>query len=255
MPLKSLKLSPAELQPDSMKPLKPKLIWSLTTAPKSVRNTLACEHVPFIETVLIHNSLTAEMLESAQSIVITSRKAVEALAPFADGYSSLPVVAVGPSSALALKQMGFNTVNTPETHTAVALIDLLALKPLPEPILFPHGDLGGETILKHFQEQHLSSIAPVVYATTARPGEVILAELAKIGTVDVIVLGSPSAVAVWKVLVETYNSTPLIATIGPTTAAACEQAGIPVWLQGRGHTEELIRSIIERYENQLHEYN
>jgi len=214
-----------------------------------VRNDLACVHIPFIKTVPALESLTVTMLDTAQSIVITSRKAVESLAPFSDDYHSLPVVAVGPATAGDLKKMGFDIVTTPEIHTAQAVVELLESNPLPEPILFPRGKLGGETLLNFFQDHNLTVISPVVYETQVRPVEVIQNALADVGMMDVIVLGSPSAVAVCKKLFETVTPVSRVATIGPTTASACRAAGIPVWLEGSGNAEELIEALTKRYEH------
>ena len=64
---------------------------------------------------------------------------------------------------------------------------------------------------------------------------------------EIVVLGSPSALNVWKQINDIVKPAPLISTIGPTTAEACRQTGLPVWLEGSGESTGLIEKIIARY--------
>ncbi len=223
-------------------------IWSLSTPPKFVADGIAWRHIPFIETIAVPDALTDAMMAQARSIIVTSRKAVDALHPFAAHYPSLPIVAVGPASADALRALGFANVSMPVEYTARGVAQYIADHPLPEPILFPRGNRGGATVLEYLRKFSLKHLAPVVYTTQERSAVDLGDDLNNLTHVKVVVLGSPSAVSVWTKISTAVTPAPKIATMGPTTTRACKNAQIPVWIEGAGEAAKLNHLISEKYE-------
>ncbi len=224
-------------------------IWSLSTPPKFSPEGIEWNHIPFIETTAVPDALTIAMLAEARSIVVTSRKAIDALRPFAADYSSLPIMAVGPASTHDLTALGFANVIMPTQYTARGVVEYLADHPLPEPILFPHGNRGGATVLEYLHKFGIKHTAPVIYTTRARSVGDLGNDLKNLTDVKVVVLGSPSAVSAWARISTTIKPAPKIATIGPTTTSACRDAEIPVWIEGAGEATNLNHLIAERYES------
>lgn len=223
-------------------------IWSLTTPPNFVADRIEWRHIPFIETIPVPDALTDSRMVQARSIVVTSRKAVDALRPFAADFAALPIVAVGPASADSLAALGFSNVSLPVEYTARGVVEYLTDHPLPEPILFPRGSRGGGAMLEYLQKYNLKHSSPVVYTTQERSVSDLGNDLNNFTDIKVLVLGSPSAVSVWSRLSTTITSAPKIATIGPTTTGACRDAQIPVWIEGVGEAANLNHLVTERYE-------
>lgn len=222
-------------------------IWSLSTPPNFVTDGIEWRHIPFIETIPVPDALTDTMMVQARSIIVTSRKAVDALRPFAADYPVLPIVAVGPASADALTALGFAHVHIPDEYSARGVVEYLTDHPLPEPILFPRGNRGGATMLEYLNKFNLKHTSPVVYTIQERSAGDLGDDLNNFTDIKVLVLGSPSAVSAWARISTTVTPPPKIATIGPTTTRACRDARIPIWLEGAGEAANLNHLVTERY--------
>lgn len=227
--------------------ISPVILWSLTTPPEIKKNGLSLIHIPFIETHGTPENLTSIMATAARSIIVTSLKAVAALKHHIGELRGRPIVSVGPATTGALTEAGFADVTMPAKYTAAGMIELLGTRPPPQPVLFPRGNRGGGTLIEYLNAQKLICITPIVYETCERDLAAIRVDLAAIPNLEIVVLGSPSALNVWKQINDIVKPAPLISTIGPTTAEACRQAGLPVWLEGSGESAGLIEKIIARY--------
>ena len=192
-------------------------------------------------------NLTSIMATAARSIIVTSLKAVAALKHHIGELRRRPIVSVGPATTRALTEAGFWDITMPAKYTAAGIIELLATRPLPQPVLFPRGNRGGGPLIKYLSARKLVCSTPIVYETCERDLASIRSDVASIPNLEIVVLGSPSALSVWKRINDIVKPAVLISTIGPTTAQACRQAGLPVWLEGSGESTGLIEKIIAKY--------
>ena len=128
----------------------------------------------------------------------------------------------------------------PAKYTAPGIIELLATRPLPQPVLFPRGNRGGGPLIKYLSARKLVCSTPIVYETYERDLASIRSDVASIPNLEIVVLGSPSALNVWKQINDIVKPAPLISTIGPTPAEACRQAGVTGWREGAGESTGLI---------------
>ncbi|MCH8327133.1 MAG: uroporphyrinogen-III synthase [Candidatus Marinimicrobia bacterium] len=225
----------------------PTILWSLLGSPNCPSDQLKWLHIPFIEITHLDHQVTLRNIQVAQSVVVTSTNAVPALKPYANALASLPIVAVGPATARALGQLGCENVSVPQRHDTQGVINLLEAAPPEQPVLFPRGNLGGATLLKYFQSAAIRHFSLMVYETRPRGIGDLRQQLEQVGHPDFIVLGSPSAVAVWQELAVAISPAPRIAAIGPVTALACKRAGLDVELTGNGDADLLVGDLMARY--------
>ena len=225
----------------------PTILWSLVSPPSAHLNQLNWLHIPFIQISQLAHQITSGNIEEAESVVVTSTNVVPALRPFAGALAATPMVAVGPATARALGEMGCENVRVPRQHDAQGVIDLLEAAPPRQPLLYPRGNLGGETLLRYFRSAEIRAFSPVVYETRPRGIDEIKRQLERGDHPDFVVLGSPSAVAVWQELSGTLSPAPRIATIGPVTTQACAASGLDVEFTGGGDAELLAAEMMDRY--------
>ena len=223
------------------------ILWSLVSPPSAHLNQLNWLHIPFIEISHLAHQINPGHIEVAESVIVTSTNAVPALSPFADALSATPMVAVGPATARALGEMGCVNVRVPPQHDAQGVIDLLEAAPPRQPLLYPRGNLGGDTLLKYFRSAEIRHFSPVVYETRPRGIDKISRQLERGDHPDIVVLGSPSAAAVWQELSGAISPAPRIASIGPVTTQACAASGLDVEFTGGGDADLLAAALMDRY--------
>ena len=172
--------------------------------------------LPCIEVELADAAtLAAAKAESAEAdwLVITSRRAVEALWP-EGGMPDTPVAAVGSATAAAVREAGGSCEIVGEGGSA-DLIDRLQADLSGRRILFPHASGADLSTVESLQKRGAEVTALVVYETRpAAPPD---------GAVDAAMFGSPSAVTGW-CLSRSLDEV-VLAAIGETTGAALGERG------------------------------
>ena len=209
----------------------PLVLWTLASPPPNPGGAGAqFRHLPFLRIKHLFHTVTTERLAPCRSAIITSANAVPPLAPHMARLQALPFFAIGDATRRALQAAGVERVGTPERATGRDLIVLLETQPPAEEVFFPRGSQGTQRVLDYLKQSGLSHYSPVVYRSEPRLTEHILAEVApKLWTA--VVLGSPSAVKGWNEVRGAIGPETPIATMGPTTSAACREHGFDVWLE------------------------
>ncbi len=221
----------------------PLVLWSLSSPPPAGHAGLHLLHLPFLRIQHLPRSVEAERVALCRSVVVTSVHVLPALAPHRDRLERLPFYAVGETTGRALHDSGFRQVETPPRATARDLVAYLRQRSLPPDVFFPHGSRGGKTVLDYLRDAAFPHYSPVVYRSLPRPADDILPDRPGESPMAV-VLGSPSAAGVWIGVQAALNKQVPICTIGPTTAAACSEAGLEVLLEAEsGDTADLFRQL------------
>jgi uroporphyrinogen-III synthase len=198
-------------------------------------------------------------VETYDWIVFTSANAVHAVVERADaiGISRGAVrgrrlATVGPATATAVRAALREPDFMPATTTAEALAHELRDVERTR-ILFPRGDLAGDTLPAELRQRGAFVDAVVVYRTI--PGDGVAAIVAGIraGTVDALLFTSASAVRfVAEALADELRDGaaadlprhPAVMCIGPTTADAARAAGLdPVSVAESAAQSELIDQV------------
>jgi len=154
----------------------------------------------------------------------------------------LRVAAIGTRTALCLSEHGVIPYFVPNEYIAEAILPGLGEDISGKRFLLPQSDLAREFLAKEILSAGGSADEIVAYHTrTTRPDSSIMDTL-RLG-VDVVTFASPSSVrGFMDVLVERgldahcLPGNPLIACIGPMTASAAREAGLPVHVEAKKHT-------------------
>ncbi len=173
----------------------------------------------------------AEILAAHPSpdvLLLTSAHAAQCVAEVAQrGFAPRVVAVVGPATALGARAASFTVAVQPAEPTGVAAVHAL-------------GDLKGRTVLYVHAEDAVAAttialersgahiVHAVAYRTVPAPG--LRAALDAAGPVDHALFYSPSAVHAYVAATAHASShrCPSVLAVGPTTAAACEAAGLTV---------------------------
>ncbi len=232
---------------------RPFILWTLTAPPPQDGNGgLKFVHIPFIRIDLLTGAVVPERLAACRSAIVTSRWAVAALAPHRNTLARLPAIAIGDATRNQLLAAGGSEIATPAQATGRDLVKLLRGQPLPAPIFFPHGNVGGRQVLAYLEEAELAHYSPVVYHTIERPLDDIMAALPAGAPPVAVALGSPSAVGVWRALGPRLGADLPIASMGPATTRACREAGLEVWQEARsGDLQNLADQFRDRFSESL----
>ncbi len=222
----------------------PLVLWSLTSPPPAAGDAgLHLLHLPFLRIQHLPRSVEAERVALCRSVVVTSVHVLPALATHRERLERVPFYAVGGTTARALHDSGFRQVEAPPRATARDLVTYLRQQSLRPDVFFPHGSRGGETVLNYLRDAAIPHYSPVVYRSLPRPADDIVPDLPGESPVAV-VLGSPTAAGVWIGLQAELGRQVPICTLGPTTAAACGEAGLAVMLEAEsGDTADLLRRL------------
>lgn len=154
--------------------------------------------------------------ESADWIVVTSRRAVEIVWPATAMPSRPATAAVGPTTADAVRRAG-GTVALSGSGGAASLRELLDGPVGGTSAVYPHARGADATMARWLAKRCSHLVAAAAYATES---------LAPAGDpVDAVIFGSPSAVAGWRQ--SRGLSGIVVAAMGPTTAAYLESVGHP----------------------------
>ena len=227
---------------------RPYILWTLTApAPDGASDGRAAFlHVPFVQIELLSNALDLKRLQACRSGIVTSQWALKAVEFMLEGMQSLFFYAIGDATRRALYQAGIGKVIVPERFTGTALIQLLRQQPPAAPVFFPRGRWGGKQVLAHLNASQLASYSPIVYRTLQRPAEELLRSIPEGARPAAVALGSPSAVGVWQRVRRQLGDGIPVATVGPTTAAACRRAGLSVWLEADSGSSRNLADLLAR---------
>ena len=160
------------------------------------------------------------------------------------------IAAVGPATADALHALGLPIACVPDRHTADALADAMG-DVTGKRILFPAADIARPAL-----EMGLRAKGAIVERVTAyqtRPVTQAGNLPTLLPTLDALTFTSPSTVRNFVALLKTDAPADaiggaVVACIGPTTAAAAEETGLPVHAIAQPHTAEgLARSLIQMF--------
>lgn len=181
----------------------------------------------------------ADRLASFQWCVFTSSNAVRALAGELGETAwpaSVRVAAVGNATAKALADAGIPVHFQPSSAVAEALARELPL-PSGDRVLWPHGNLAKTELADALTARGGVVEAVVAYRTVADVGLLGVVDALRDGRVDAITFTSASTVrhvveglGAAGVRIEQLpaESRPLIVCIGPVSAAAARECGLPV---------------------------
>lgn len=179
-------------------------------------------------------------------ILVTSRRAAEAMGPRRGRCVGARVAAVGERTAGALRDLGWDVTHTGDAGALGLIRGLLRSGALSssERVLYPVSSLGGHDAVELLDQQQIACQRVEIYRVLPEcpHPEVVLTDVG--AGLDAIAFTSPSAVsAVEAVLGENFATVLhglVVAAIGPTTAAAVDRRGAatnlvvadPVGLEG-----------------------
>lgn len=206
-----------------------------------VRGYEAIRH-PVIATEVIRDPVAAQRLLGLPWWLFLSRTAVEA--SVANGLSfpiDVRLAAVGPGTAEALRAAGGEVAATGDPATAEGLAKAV--------VRHPHGPRSGDSIGAVVGNRARSALR---IALALHGVDLVTAELyctrtrgwRDIGSVDVVVLASPSAVVELPIFIAW---TALLVAIGPTTAGAIRRRG---W-EAIEATEPTVQGVLDALDSAL----
>jgi len=167
--------------------------------------------------------------------------------------------ALGTGTAEKLRHYGIKVDVVPSEFRAEAVVAAItAAGPVAgQRILVPRADIGREVITEQLRQAGAVVTDVVAYRTVLddapREHDPDVYRLLLDGRIDVVTFASPSAV---RSFVKIYGAEPaadllkntVVAVIGPVTAEAAKQAGIPVTIQPQTYTvAALVDGIVEHY--------
>lgn len=173
-------------------------------------------------------------------LVVTSANAVRALTT-AGAARSGRVAALGPGTALALREAGFDVALVPDDDfsgagLAAALRAALVEAGRPCRVLLPVSEIAGDTIERALRQDGHEARRVTAYRTLQTPPDAESAALVAAGGFDAILVTSGSAAAAIAEHLAPLPPATRLAAIGPPAAAALAAAGLRAHLVARTHT-------------------
>jgi uroporphyrinogen-III synthase len=166
--------------------------------------------------------------------------------------AGLRVAAVGPATARAIAQRGLTVDAVPDEHRgariAAALGELAGRR-----VLLPRAEIGREEVVAELLAQGAAvDDVPVYHTVPATPDPDGLAALRR--GVDVVTFTSPSTVRNFLMLLgadaRDLLRGAIIACIGPVTADAARELGLPVHVQPAGASAEGLVEALAAYQGE-----
>ena len=177
-------------------------------------------------------------------IVFTSANAVErfcALLRDARAFGSTNVAAIGPGTADALRRFGVEPDLVPERFVAESLVD--AFPSGTGKVLLPRAAVARDALVTGLATKGWA--VTVVEAYRTRPVEPSPLALAEAGKADAITFTSSSTVTNFLKVAGLDAMPPIVACIGPITAATAREAGLSVDIIAEEHTiEGLVQAVV-----------
>ena len=176
--------------------------------------------------------------------------------------ATLRIGAVGDATAAAFVEAGWRVDIIPTTQTAEGLVAALG-QVSGQQILFPASDIARTTLADGLRARGATVTTVAAYRTitlAAGPDDPLVAAL-RAGTIDAVTLTSPSTVRSFLrflTLACTESFIPAIVCVGPTTAAAAREAGLPLRAVAADHSEagllEALDTLFARPIESTHRY-
>lgn len=204
---------------------------------------------------------TLRAIDSFDFVVFTSQHAVtETVAHLQrldlnlERLNRTCVCAVGPMTGQLLASHGAPPRVMPSQYTAKALAELFPVMRCHSPrVLFFCGNWASDVIPSELTRKGYQVTSVVIYETSLR--ETLAADAQRLitnGEADCIAFTSPSSVRALMSLLGSADGArrqraPTIASIGPTTSAACTQAGLKVSIQPDNYTLRGLADAIARH--------
>jgi uroporphyrinogen-III synthase len=191
----------------------------------------------------------AEEHADADWLLVTSATTADVLAAAApQGFPSARIGAVGPTTARTLSALGRPADLVPERHMGSALVaalpDLEGRK-----VVYPKADLAPETTAELLRGRGAEVVEVVAYRNVAPPGHA--EQLRQALPVDATTLLSGSAAErLAKALDGIADSAALgrVVVIGPSTARAAQEAGLPVHAIANPYT---VNGLLQALDSQV----
>ena len=175
------------------------------------------------------------------------RKRLEALAKDARCLAGCRVAAIGCTTAKELARLGLRADVLPKRHTAAELARAIRDSGLAQGsrVLVPRGDLGGADICRELRSAGAIVEDTIAYRTEdATPSHPVLEEVRR--GVDAILFFSPSAVRRFAALALPVGDA-VIGCVGPATASAVADAGLPVGFTAEQHSAAGVFEALEKH--------
>jgi uroporphyrinogen III methyltransferase/synthase len=182
-------------------------------------------------------------------VVFTSANAVDrfcALLRDARDFGTSKVAAIGPGTADALRRFGVDPDLVPERFVAESLVDVFPSGR--GNVLLPRAAVARDVLVTGLAAKGWA--VTVVEAYRTRPAEPSSAALAEAGKADAITFTSSSTVTNFLQVAGLDSVPPVVACIGPVTAATARAAGLTVDVVADEHTlaglVDALASVLER---------
>jgi uroporphyrinogen III methyltransferase/synthase len=167
--------------------------------------------------------------------------------------AGVKVCAVGPATAAELVEWGIRTDCLPEKFTSEGIVDALASRGEIEgrAFLLPRSQIASEALPSAIRKLGGRCVEVVAYrALPVEENAGAIAELIAAGSVDVVMLTSPSAVESYVAILDRVpmgkRHGPIIAAIGPVTGQAARERGLKVMVEAPTHTDEgFVRALVD----------
>jgi uroporphyrinogen III methyltransferase/synthase len=176
-------------------------------------------------------------------VVFTSANAVHRFVPLvrdARSFAGASIAATGPGTAEALARYGLVADLVPERFVAEALVEALGSPATPgrlaegRRVLLPRAAVGRDALPDGLRAAGWEVDVVEAYRTVAATPSA--AELAAVASADVVTFTSSSTVTNFVALVGADRLPPIVACIGPVTAATARDLGIEVQVIPEEHT-------------------
>jgi uroporphyrinogen III methyltransferase/synthase len=176
-------------------------------------------------------------------VVVTSVNGAERLGARARGAVDAKVAAIGPATAEVLRASGLGVDLVPGRFVAESLVD--ALPDGPGRVLVARAAVARDALPEGLRAKGWD--VDVVEAYRTRPAEVSAADLDRATAAGAITFTAPSTVDAYVDLVGMAGVPPIVACIGPITAAAARRRGLTVTVSAPVHTVDGLVDALARY--------
>lgn len=178
-------------------------------------------------------------------IVFTSANGVAAVGERLRSLEGVRIATVGPATAAAARALGPEPSFVPERFAAEEIAAGLGALAGAR-VLLPQADIADPKLADELRARGATVAAVVAYRTVEIAPDT--SGLRALEAAAAVVLASPSAARSLAAL--ELGRRPLIACIGPTTAAAAREAGLPVGLVAHEATAEgMIHALVSHFED------
>ncbi len=183
-------------------------------------------------------------------IVLTSPNGVDAFAAARgnDAVDDVPIAVVGSGTAARLSTYGLRAALVPERFVAEGLVDAFPVAPARPPtrrVLVAQAAAARDVVAEGLRAKGWRVDAVVAYRSVAAP--VAPDAIARARTADAIAFTSASTVTGFLDAAGRDAVAPVVACIGPVTAAAARERGVDVTVEADPHTIDGLVDALAAY--------